>query len=55
LAGGGCGRKRVAPTLAHKLRVSGTGRFGHAEIHGELGVIDIHQTRLRRSPVHALS
>jgi len=39
----------------HKLRVSGTGRFGHAEVYGEMGVIDIHQTRLRRRPVHALS
>jgi RNA-directed DNA polymerase len=39
----------------HKLRVSGSGRFGYAEIHGEMGVLDIHQTRLRRRPVHALS
>ena len=39
----------------HKLRVSGTSRFGHAEVHGEMGVVDIHQTRLRRRPAHALS
>ncbi len=39
----------------HKLRVSGTSRFGHAEIHGDMGVVDIHQTRPRRRPVHALS
>jgi RNA-directed DNA polymerase len=39
----------------HKLRVSGTGRFGYAEIHGKMGVVDIHQTRLSRRPVHALS
>lgn len=38
----------------HKLRVSGTGRFGFAEVHGEVGVVDIHQTRLRRRPAHAL-
>lgn len=50
-------RDRVRRFLCrrHKLRVSGTSRFGHSEIHGELGVIDIHQTRLRRSTVHALS
>jgi hypothetical protein len=30
----------------HKLRVSGTGRFGYAEINGKMGVVDIHQTRL---------
>ena len=39
----------------HKLRVSGTGRFGYAEIHGKMGVIDIRQTRLPPRPVHALS
>jgi len=39
----------------HKLRVSGTGRFGYAEIHGKMGVVDIHQARLLRRPVHALS
>ncbi len=39
----------------HKLRVSGTGRFGYAEIHGKMGVVDIRQTRPRRRPVHALS
>jgi RNA-directed DNA polymerase len=39
----------------HKLRVSGTGRFGHAEVHGKMGVVDIHHTRLRRRPAHALS
>lgn len=39
----------------HKLRVSGTSRFGYAEVHGKVGVVDIQQTRLRRRPVHALS
>jgi len=39
----------------HKLRVSGTSRFGHAEIYGKIGVVDIHQMRLRRRPAHALS
>ena len=39
----------------HKLRVSGTSRFGYVEVHGEVGVVDIQQTRLRRRPVHALS
>jgi RNA-directed DNA polymerase len=33
----------------HKLRVSGTSRFGHAEVHGEMGVVDIHQRRLRKA------
>ena len=33
----------------------GTGRFGYAEVHGKMGVVDIHQTRLRRGPAHALS
>jgi RNA-directed DNA polymerase len=39
----------------HKLRVSGTSRFGHTEVHGKMGVLDIHQTRLSRRSVHALS
>jgi len=39
----------------HKLRVSGTGRFSYAEIHGERGVLDIRQRRLGRRPAHALS
>jgi len=39
----------------HKLRVSGTSRFGYFEVHGKVGVIDIRQKRLQRSPVHALS
>jgi RNA-directed DNA polymerase len=39
----------------HKLRVSGTSRFGYAEVFGKAGVIDIHRRRLQRSPVHALS
>jgi RNA-directed DNA polymerase len=39
----------------HKLRVNGTNRFGYAEIYGDLGVVDMHQTRLRRRPAHALS
>jgi RNA-directed DNA polymerase len=39
----------------HKLRVSGTSRFGYGEVHGERGVVDIRQTRLHRRPAHALS
>jgi RNA-directed DNA polymerase len=39
----------------HKLRVSGTSRFGYAEVYGKAGVVDLHQVRLRRRPVHALS
>jgi len=39
----------------HKLRVSGTSRFGYAEVHGKMGVVDIHQTRLKRRPAYALS
>jgi RNA-directed DNA polymerase len=39
----------------HKLRVSGTSRFGYAEVYGKVGVVDIQQMRLRRRPVHALS
>ena len=39
----------------HKLRVNGTNRFGYSEVYGEVGVIDIHQKRLHRRPVHALS
>jgi hypothetical protein len=38
----------------HKLRVSGTSRFGFSEIHGKAGVIDIRQRRLQGRPVHAL-
>jgi RNA-directed DNA polymerase len=38
----------------HKLP-SGTGRFGLLEVYGKVGVIDLHQVRLSRSPVHALS
>ena len=26
----------------YKLRVSGTSRFGHAEIYGKAGVVDLH-------------
>jgi RNA-directed DNA polymerase len=50
-------RARVRRFLSrrHKLRVSGTSRFGYAEIHGKMGVTDIHQTRLARRPAHALS
>lgn len=50
-------RERVRRFLCrrHKLRVSGTSRFGYAEIRGKIGVVDLHQTRLRRRPVHALS
>ncbi len=39
----------------HKLRVSGTGRFGYTEVFGDLGVVDILKMRLRRRSVHALS
>jgi RNA-directed DNA polymerase len=39
----------------HKLRVSETSRFGYAEVYGEMGVVDLHQRRLRRRPAHALS
>jgi hypothetical protein len=39
----------------HKLRIRGTARFGYAEVYGEAGVIDIHQTRRVRRPAHALS
>jgi RNA-directed DNA polymerase len=39
----------------HKLRVSGTSRFGYFEVYGDMGVIDICQKRLHRRPVHALS
>ena len=38
----------------HKLRVSGTARFGCREVYGEMGVLDLYQKR-RRSPAHALS
>jgi RNA-directed DNA polymerase len=38
----------------HKLP-SGTGRFGLLEVYGKVGVIDLHQVRLKRRPVHALS
>jgi RNA-directed DNA polymerase len=49
------GRVRRFLCRRHKLRVSGTSRFGYAEIHGKMGVVDIHQTRLARRPAHALS
>jgi hypothetical protein len=39
----------------HKLRVSGTRRFGYAEVYGKAGVVDLQQVRLRRRPLHALS
>jgi hypothetical protein len=39
----------------HKLRVSGTGRFGYAEVFGEAGVVDLVKTRLQRRSVHAHS
>jgi RNA-directed DNA polymerase len=50
-------RVRVRQFLCrrHKLRVSGTSRFGFSEIHGEAGVLDIRQRRLQGSPAHALS
>jgi RNA-directed DNA polymerase len=38
----------------HKLP-SGTSRFGILEVYGKVGVIDLHQVRLKRSPAHALS
>lgn len=39
----------------HKLRVSGTSRFGYFEVYGKMGVVEIRQMRLKRGPVHALS
>jgi RNA-directed DNA polymerase len=50
-------RARVRRFLCrrHKLRVSGTSRFGYAEVHEKMGVVDLHQRRLQRRPVHALS
>jgi RNA-directed DNA polymerase len=39
----------------HKLRVSGTSRFGYAEVYGEVGVVDLQQMRRHRRPAHALS
>ncbi|MDQ2630965.1 MAG: group II intron reverse transcriptase/maturase [Actinomycetota bacterium] len=39
----------------HKLRVAETGRFGIGEIYGEVGIVNIQQTRLKRRPAHALS
>jgi RNA-directed DNA polymerase len=39
----------------HKLRVSGTQRFGYAEVYGKVGVVDLQQARLRRRSAHALS
>jgi len=50
-------RARVRRFLCrrHKLRVSGTSRFGYSEIHGKAAVVDIRQRRLQGSPVHALS
>ena len=48
------GRVRRFLTRRHKLP-RGTGRFGFTEVYGKAGVLDLHQVRLRRSPVHALS
>jgi RNA-directed DNA polymerase len=50
-------RERVRRFLCrrHKLRVSGTSRFGYAEVHGKMGVVNIQQMRLKRRPAHALS
>jgi Group II intron, maturase-specific domain len=39
----------------HKLLVSGTQRFGYAEVYGKAGVVDLQQARLRRRSAHALS
>jgi RNA-directed DNA polymerase len=39
----------------HKLRVAGTARFGFGQVYGEMGVLDLYQRRLWRSPAHALS
>ncbi len=39
----------------HKLRVGGTARFSFGEVYGEMGVLDLYQRRLWRSPAHALS
>jgi RNA-directed DNA polymerase len=50
-------RERVRRFLCrrHKVRISGTGRFGYAEIYETIGVVNLHQTRLHRRPAHALS
>jgi RNA-directed DNA polymerase len=48
------GRVRRFLTRRHKLP-RGTGHFGFDEVYGKAGVIDLHQVRLKRSPVHALS
>jgi RNA-directed DNA polymerase len=39
----------------HKLRVSGTSRFGGVEVYGKMGVVDLHQVRLKRRSAYALS
>jgi RNA-directed DNA polymerase len=48
------GRVRRLLRRRHKLPRH-TSRFGFSEVYGALGVLDIHQLRRRRSPVHALS
>jgi RNA-directed DNA polymerase len=48
------GRARKFLCRRHKLP-RGTSRFGFAEVFGKAGVLDLHQVRLKRSPVHALS
>jgi RNA-directed DNA polymerase len=48
------GRVRRFLSRRHKLP-RGTGHFGFTEVYGKAGVIDLHQVRLKRSSVHALS
>jgi RNA-directed DNA polymerase len=48
------GRVRRFLCRRHKLP-RGTGRFGFSEVYGKVGVVDLHQVRLKRRPVHALS
>jgi RNA-directed DNA polymerase len=50
-------RARVRRFLCrrHKLRVRRSRRFGYSEIHGKLGVINIHQKRPAGSLVHVFS
>lgn len=48
------GRVRLFLRRRHKLP-RGTGHFSFAEVYGKVGVLDLHQMRLQKRPVHALS
>ena len=48
------GRVRRFLCRRHKLPRR-TGHFGFSEVYGKVGVIDLHQVRLKRRSVHALS